>query len=173
MTRPDPKLGEVAADLRAQQLARALTPNARVILSRLKERSAVALSLAEMAFSLKPNLPGLVRTADGESFVPAPPSSEKKAVMLNQGVSKRRGGPIEFRFLPDGGLRPELFGDPAWEEGLQISRAVVVELETLELICRLEVRGASISEKWTLTSLGKKVCNHVRVSDWRMKAVGQ
>lgn len=160
----------------ARRVAKTLTPGARVVMSRLKERSVLALSLAEMAMVIEPGLPGLVLPMKDPDVRAARWDPSRTSEVLEHDDTQRallyaaiRGTkePIQQRLLPDGGLLPALEGNPAWGRAMERARAIVVELETLRLVARVEVRGTTVSEKWTLTEEGKKVCKELSIQEWR------
>ncbi len=184
---PTPFMRVTPETKRAREVVGTLTDPARLVMSRLKEdRKATALSLPELAMAIDPGLPGLLASAraEGEDAWEArerrfDPSRTTENLILDDrqraniawrvraAEAEKNAGPIEHRLLPDGGLLPALGDHPAWGVSLQRARAVIVELETLGLLTSVEVRGASVSEKWTLTDWGRTVVRVVSVHEWR------
>lgn len=187
MARAKPFLRVSPEVKRAREVLAMLTPEARAVMSRMKGGETV-LSLPELAMTIEPNLPGLLVSAraEGEDAWEArsrrfdPARTTENLVLDDQqranfhararqeaALSKQAKEPLEQRLLPDGGLLPALGDHPSWGLSLQRARAVIVELETLGLLIAVEVRGASVSEKWTPTTEGRRVCGQLSVNEWR------
>lgn len=132
-----------------------------------------------MAVCIEPNLPGLVLPKHHESRMAMWDKTRSGELREYHSSAMKRAAssgvtgyrlPVQSRFLPGGAVLPALEDEPEWVVALELARAVVVELETLGLLERLEVRGHTVSEKWTLTPFGKTCAKLLSVQDWRQAA---
>ncbi len=143
-----------------------VSPVARLILSRLKERGAGALSLGELAVAAFPRLSGLPRPHPFDRWDDGPSPREDRRKRDRRFGPRQPIGPIHHRLGSLGVILPGLEERNDWKSALISVRAALAELQILGYLVPVIVLNG-VPDKWTLTARGTRASKLVPIEEWR------